>query len=93
MSVKDDNFLDNDEMEINKNYEKYRDEIIKISNDLKIEDFKEKINKLRERENIIFRIKSIDEISSTSKINDVDDMESRDKKFVLEYFDSCLKVK
>jgi len=92
MSVKVDNYFDNDEIEINKTYEKYRDEIIKISNDLRIEEFKEKLNKLREKENIIFRIKSIDKTSFTSNLNNSDNIESNDKKYVIEYFDSCLKV-
>jgi methyltransferase-like protein len=92
MSVKLDNIEEKENKEINSFYEKYRNEIIKISNDLKIEEFKEKMMKLKEKENTIFRIKSIENIISISNINNPNDFLNSDKKFVFEYFDSCIDV-
>lgn len=85
--------LDLEEREINQIYEKYKDEIIRISNDVKIEEFKEKLQKLREKDIIISRIKSINE-HSKSNINVLNNASeiSNDKKLTFEYFDSCLEV-
>lgn len=84
---------ESEDKEINEIYEKYRDEIIRISSDLKIEEFKEKLNKLREKENIVSRIKSLNEDSKTNinflkKENEI----SNDRKTTIDYFDSCLEV-
>lgn len=85
--------LDFEDKEINEIYEKYRDEILRISNDVKIEEFKEKIQKLRENENIVSRIKSINS-NSKSNVNVLNNSSeiSNDKKLTLEYFDLCLEV-
>lgn len=75
--------------EINEMYEKYQDDIIKITNELKIEEFKEKFQKLKEKHNLIVRIKSID--NSSPNINKPEGVYS-DRKMVIEYFDECFEV-
>jgi len=87
------NSLDSEDKEINEIYEKYREEIIRISNDAKIEEFKEKLQLLREKDIIISRIKCINE-NSKSNINEINNASeiSNDRKTTVEYFNSCLEV-
>ncbi len=87
------NTLKSEEEEINDIYSKYRDEIMRISNNLKIEEFKEKLQKLRENENIVSRIKSINECSKSNiNVLNISSEISKDNKTTVEYFNLCLEV-
>jgi len=92
-SKKHSKILENEYDEINETYENYRDEIIRLTNDLKIEDFKEKLQKLKEKENIISRIKSLN-ASSTFNINTLNKESeiNTDEKTTIDYFENCKEV-
>ena len=80
-----------DDTIINQIYEKYRDEIIKNSLELNIEEFKERLQKLKKEDDIISRIKSLNEIN-TSNANSNETKISEDKKNTIYFFDKCIEV-
>ena len=76
--------------EINEFYESYREEIIKSTNESKIESFKKKLEKIKDKDKIISRIKSINNANS-NRMNDSDEEISYEKN-TTEYFDTCIEV-
>jgi hypothetical protein len=87
-NLKDQNTnIENIDLEINKLYETYKQELIKITNNSKIEIFKKKFEKIKNKDKIISRIKSIIKKSSI-----LSNEEISNEKNTIDYFNDCIEV-
>jgi hypothetical protein len=75
------------DLEINKLYENYKEELKKISNNTKIESFKKKFEKIKNKDKIISRIKSINKKSSILSYEELSN-----EKNTIDYFNDCIEV-